>query len=154
MALGSLGPFRSGTTWCALLLAVALLSGASAGCSRVRGVSRCRALADMVNQALDAVEAATSEPKPGAKGYRTASTHYAALAKELEGFDPERPELKESLAELADVARSAKEQTALLSDALANGNRVTKLTAERELERLAKRQKTVTQRIEKTCSGH
>lgn len=154
MASGSLRTGRGGSARSALLLAAVLLSGASAGCSRMRGVSRCRALAQKVNHALDAVEAATSEPKPGAKGYRTASTHYAALAKELEGFDAERPELEQSLAELADVARGAKEQTALLSDALANGNRVTKVTAERELERLARRQKTVTQRIEKTCSGH
>ena len=145
---------RSGAARCALLLAVALLASAGAGCSRLRGVSRCRTLAEKVNQALDAVEAATAEAKPGAKGYRTASTHYGALSKELEGFDPERPELQEPLAELADIVRGAKEQTGLLSEAITSGNRVTKLTAERELERLARRQKNVAQRLDKACAGH
>lgn len=153
LAFGTYSAGRSAAR-CALVLAFALLASAGAGCSRLRAVSSCRALADKVNQALDAVEAATAEPKPGAKGYRTASTHYAVLAKELEGFEPQRPELKEPLAELADIVRGAKEQTRRLSDAIADGNRGETLTAERELERLARRQKNVAQRLDKACAGH
>ncbi len=120
----------------------------------MRGVSRCRTLAEKVNRSLDAVEAAAQVPKPKADAYRTASTHYAALEKELEGFDPERPELDEAMAELADVIRGAKEQTGLLADALASGNKGAKQLAERELERLSRRQKASAQRIGKLCSGH
>lgn len=120
----------------------------------MRGVSRCRALAEKVNQTLDAVETATSIPEPGAEAYRTASTHYAALAKELEGFDPERAELKEPLTELADVIRGAKEQSGILSQAIASGNKASRQLSERELERLARRQKAAAQRIGKVCRGH
>ena len=152
MAFGWFGaPRRAATLGALLFLAVASVTS---GCARMRGVSRCRALADTVNQTLDAVEAVTAVPKPGAEAYRTASTHYAALEKELQGFDVERPELKEPLSELADVVRGAKEQTAALSDALASGNKATKHVAERELERLSRRQKTAVQRIDRLCSGH
>lgn len=135
-------------------LACCLLLAVGTGCSRMRGVSRCRALAESVNQTLDAVEHATAAPKPGAAAYRTASTHYAALAKELEGFDAQSPELAVLVAELADVMRSAKEQTGMLSDALASNTAGTKLVAQKELDRLARRQKVVAQRIAQKCTGH
>jgi hypothetical protein len=154
LAFRTFGTGSSVPPWWSLVLLVVYSVCASSGCARVRGVSRCRTLAETVNQTLDAVEAATSVPKPGAEAYRTASTHYAALEKELEGFDPERAELKEPLTELTDVIRGAKEQSGVLSDAIASGNKGSRQVSERELERLSRRQKAVAQRIDKACRGH
>jgi hypothetical protein len=50
--------------------------------------------------------------------------------------------------------RSAKEQTGMLSDALSNEAKGPRLVAQKELDRLARRQKIVAQRIAQKCTGH
>lgn len=129
-----------------LLLGCALLCG----CERMRDVKRCRELAAQVNTKLDAVE---REAARGNKDmdYGKISKEYAALAKGLDAFDAGAPELVRAVEEFEVLSRNAARHAQLLDQALESDNAASASIAKRELERLARQEKSIAARIEDEC---
>jgi len=136
----------------------ALLGIALLGCDRLHDVKRCRELAREVNGKLDAVEqelaptpAGSASAGPAGSAYAKAAKHYQALSHSLGDFDGGSAELEKTVDELSSVSRAAARQTAALASALDAKNDASALVATRELERLAKHEKTLVQRIDDEC---
>lgn len=129
-----------------LLAALALALGVS-GCGKVRKVSLCRGVARDINLAVEQIEA-LSKAKP-IDTLRIAD-RYAELAKTLEpraqGEQPLAVALRDHVTVLHATAAALRSQDALQK---APSSR----TAEprRELERLVKRERATTTRIEVAC---
>jgi len=129
-----------------LLLACALLGG----CERMRDVKRCRQLAERVNARLDAVE---REAARGDKDvdYGKLSKEYSALAKGLADFDGGAPDLARTVEEFEVLSRNAARHAQLLDQALESDNAASATLAKRELERLARQEKSIAARIDDEC---
>jgi hypothetical protein len=135
------------------ILAAALALSLTLGCERLAVIKKCRVLAERVNPELAAIEASVEE-KQDAATFRAVSTRYAALAKELEGFDAGQAEANKAVADYAATLRTASRRVGELANAVANGNAEGANVLRRELEQDAKRQKNVAKRFQKECQGH
>lgn len=116
----------------------------------MREVKRCRELAERVNTKLDEVarEAARGEKD---MDYGRISNEYAALAKGIEGFDGGTPELARAVEEFGVLARNASRHAHLAEQALESNNAASAGVAKRELERLARQEKSLAARIDDEC---
>lgn len=129
-----------------LLFGCALL----VGCERMRDVKRCRELAERVNTKLDEVD---REVARGDKDmdYGRISKEYAALAKGIDGFDGGTPELGRAVEEFGVLARNASRSAHMAEQALESDNAASAAVAKRELERLARQEKSLAARIDDEC---
>jgi len=116
----------------------------------MRDVKRCRELAERVNTKLDAVdrEAARGEKD---MDYGKISKEYAALAKGIDGFDGGTPELVRAVEEFEVLARNASRHAHLAEQAQKSDNAASAGLAKRELERIARQEKSVAARIDDEC---
>jgi hypothetical protein len=128
---------------------VCSLSFSLLACDRLGDVKRCRELAGKVNASLDEVEAEASRGSD--VHYKLIAKKYDKLASSLDGFDGGTPELGKAVAEYASLARSSARQVTVLEYAGEANNPATRNLALRELDRLAKRQKTIVTRIDDEC---
>jgi hypothetical protein len=133
-----------------VLLGLVLGCAFLAGCERLRDVKRCRELADRVNTKLDAVD---REVARGNKDmdYGKISKEYAALAKSIAGFDGGTPELVHAVSELEVLARNASRHAHLVDQMLEGDNPSAASVSKRELERLARQEKSIAARIDDEC---
>jgi hypothetical protein len=120
------------------------------GCDRLRDVKSCRELASRVNGTLDAVELELAANRSSAT-YTKIAGKYRDLARKLEGFEGVSPELEKGVAELATLSRSTARQAVALAGALEAKNPTSEALATRELEHLAKQERTLAQRINDEC---
>jgi hypothetical protein len=132
-------------------LFLALLAGAL-GCGRIREVRGCRALARVVNPALDDIsERMAKDRGPGA--YRYAATRYRKLASDLKAFHLGIPRAEKSVEDLRSAMTDASTQAQKLAEALDQRDAVIAASARRDLGHVARVQKSVVLRIESDCDG-
>jgi hypothetical protein len=136
----------------------ALLLLLSAGCSHFQRTSECRSLASRVNQAFEAIDAATRPDTAGAAEYRAAAERYRALSAELDGVAFKTGELEEEVRPYRDVLVRAGELAEAAARELGTnpdaGAARKKLGAiRRELGTLRERQRLTSRRIEAACRG-
>ena len=121
------------------------------GCGRLLEVRRCRALATLVNPALDDISAQMT--KPGSTPYRFAAQRYKAVSSELARFDLGIARAEKTVDELGSTFAQASAHSATLADALEKRDVVIAASARRDLVNLARSQKALAKRIEKDCAG-
>jgi hypothetical protein len=121
------------------------------GCGRIREVRGCRALAALVNPALDDISGQMK--KEGSTPYRFAAGRFKAVSTELARFDIGIPRAEKTVDELGTTLAQASVQSAALAEALDKRDAVVAATARRELLNLARNQRGIAKRIEKDCDG-
>jgi hypothetical protein len=121
------------------------------GCGRIREVRGCRALAAIVNPALDDISGKMT--KGGSTPYRFAAERYKRVSSELGRFDIGIPRAEKTVDELGSTLTQASVQSAALADALEKRDAVVAANARRELLNLARAQKGIARRIERDCEG-
>jgi hypothetical protein len=134
------------------LVLVAVLGLATFGCGRVREVRQCRALANLVNPALDEISNRVDKDKSAAP-YRFAARRYAKLAADLKAYQLGIPRAQKTVEELSVVLRDAGTQSAKLAEALEKSDTFGAANARRDLSQLARQQRTITLRLSGDCSG-
>jgi hypothetical protein len=144
-------PFVRIVIGCLIPLAVA--------CGRFSNLSRCQALAEQVNPALDEIEKKTK--RRNAATYQGASRAYAALAKDLRGFMPDAgpdggvPPMPDAFERGVDeyraVMEAASRHTAGLAAALDAGNTESATLETRQLEEVTRQAKSAAKRVDGSC---
>ncbi|HVR18213.1 MAG TPA: hypothetical protein VMS65_00910 [Polyangiaceae bacterium] len=134
----------------AVLVLAAILC--TLGCGRIREVKECRALARIVNPALDEIAERVAKDR-GAASYRFAAARYGKLATELAHFRLGIPRAEGTVEELAEAMKQASTQATQLADALEKRDAVVAGNARRDLTQLARQQKSITMRIHGDCGG-
>jgi hypothetical protein len=143
----------------AIRMGLACLIPAAVACGRFSNLSRCQALADQVNPALDSIERGTKRRTPAT--YASASRAYAALAKDLRGRLPAAgpdagiPRALDAFERSVDEYRAAMEaasrHTAGLAEALDAGNAESATLETRQLEEVARQTKAAAKRVDGSC---
>jgi hypothetical protein len=122
-----------------------------AGCGRLDRLEECRALAATVNPELGRIERSIRPPSPA--GYRTASQAYASLAKTLRAPPSAPTHAQHLVAEYADLFAEVVTPLDLYADSLEKKKQREQESALRALERIARRQTSLTKRMEAYCLG-
>jgi hypothetical protein len=130
--------------------AFAILVCGLCGCDCLRDVKRCRELASQVNTTFDAVEHELAGSR-SSESYTKIAGKYRELARKLEDFEGVTPELEKDVSELSTLSRSTARQSLALAGALEAKNPTSEALATRELEHLAKQERTLAQRINEEC---
>jgi hypothetical protein len=120
------------------------------GCDRMREVKRCRTLAREVNASFDVIEKEAADGSMDAS-YAAIAKEYTALAQGLDGFDGGTPELGRAVTDLRSLAHNASRQATGLAEARKTDNKITANIYSRELERLARQEKSIAARIDDEC---
>jgi hypothetical protein len=134
----------------AVLVLAAVLG--TLGCGRIREVRECRALARIVNPALDEIAERVGKDR-GPASYRFAAARYGKLATELAQFRLGIPRAEGTVGELTQAMKQASAQATMLADALEKRDAVLAGNARRELTQLARHQRAITMRIDNDCGG-
>lgn len=129
-----------------LVLALALVTSSTIGCSRVREISACRAIVREVNGALDEVEKlAAAKPIDEPRIAR----RYGELAKALVPYAQGESTLAVGVREYVAVVQSTQAAVQAHAAAVSSQGRVAE--ARRELDKLTKRERAAAGRIENEC---
>ena len=121
------------------------------GCGKIREIRQCRALAALVNPALDEISSRVGKEQ-NAAAYRFASTRYAKLSGDLQHFHLGIPRAEGTVEELAGAMKDASSNAAKLAEALDKSDAVVAGNARRDLGHLARQQKSITMRLASECS--
>lgn len=132
------------------LLGLALSAVVVVGCDRMRDVKRCRTLAQQVNASFDVIEKEAADGSVDAS-YAAIAKEYTTLAQGLDAFDGGTPELGRAVTDLRTLAHNASRQAAGLDEARKSDNKITASVYSRELERLARQEKSIAARIDDEC---
>jgi hypothetical protein len=134
-----------------LWLLGAPLALALSGCGRLGEISACRALAREVNPTLDQIEALSKQP--GADAEERMAQQYLALSKRVAPHAAGNSTLAAAVKDYAAVLESTGKALRSHADSVRAGAGPRTNEPRRELDRLVKRERTATARIEAECHG-
>jgi hypothetical protein len=130
----------------AFVVALAMVSLSTSGCSRIHEISACRAIAREVNGALDEVQKLSqAEPVDEPRIAR----RYGDLAKALVPHAQGQSGLAIAMREYIAVVQTT--QSAVQAHATAVSTQAHLAEARRELDKLTKRERAAASRIESEC---
>ena len=150
---------KSVTRSMSFLLALGVVGFACSlsGCGRYSRTKQCRALIAQVNPALDDVLTIThggeeSDAGVGGSGsYVAAAGRYERLAKSLGPMEFGTEDMAKLVAEYAEVLRSVAQSLRSLAASLDANNAADSERANRDLDRLATRERQLVSRMESWC---
>jgi hypothetical protein len=120
-------------------------------CSHFERTRECRALTDLVNLELDAIEATMKTAKRDAATFDSISRKYAALAGQLAKLRMTDPELSASLVEYGKTFQEASVSVRALADAL-RAQDLSRIEKERHaLDLLSRRQRMQSVHVAAQC---
>jgi hypothetical protein len=135
------------------------LTLACVDCSRFTRTRQCRTLIAQVNPALDEVLALTDAGAGGSTGnvngvrYVAAAARYERLAKDLGPMEFESEQMAKYVAEYASVLTASAQALRALASALDANNGAEAERQNRELERLAIRERSSVSRMDAWCQS-
>lgn len=134
----------------AACLCLALALGLT-GCSRVREISACRALAREINPALDEIEALSKIQGPDSQ--RRMAKRYAELALRIEPHGAGATQLAGAVRDYTELLQATDAALRTHADLVQAGAPTHANEPRRELDRLVKRERILAARIDAECHG-
>jgi hypothetical protein len=131
--------------WLALITLIALCA---AGCGRIERISECRALVEAVNGGMDELEAIAAG-KDTPEKFSKLANGYGKLADEVAGLPVASGVASAQVAEYVAQLRAAEKGSRTTSQALQAGMRTE--GPRRELDRLSRKEKLSTQKLDAYC---
>ncbi len=132
---------------------LALLAALATGCERFERTRQCRALAELVNPELEAIEKVQQSGKHDAKTFEDISNRYRQLSERMKAFEAKESLVSTIVTQYVELLKETATVTRSLSDALREKDVIRARHEELELERIARQQRVLSSQLGGACSA-